>query len=53
MKVNVTKAGHFAKVKGEVTELKLGEQDLETQLAEAMVKAGYAVKVEPKTSTKK
>ena len=56
MKVNVTKAGHFAKVDGVVTELELGEQELEVKLAESMIKAGYAIKVEaakPKQTAKK
>ena len=47
MKVNVTKAGHFAKVDGVMTELKTGEQDIDTKLAESMVKAGYAEEVKP------
>lgn len=43
MKVNVTKAGHYAKVKGVLTELKTGEQDLSKELAESMVKNKWAV----------
>jgi hypothetical protein len=46
VKVNVTKAGHFAKVDGVMTELNKGEQELESKLAESMVKNGYAIKVE-------
>lgn len=57
MKVNVTKAGHFAKVDGVMTELKTGEQDIANSLAESMIKAGYAINVEAakpqaKTATK-
>ena len=58
MKVNVTKKAHFAKVDGVLTELALGEQEVDTKTAESMIANGYAVKVEaakPKTkpSTKK
>lgn len=45
MKVNVTKAGHYAKVKGVLTELELGEQDIETKVAESMIANGYAEEV--------
>lgn len=47
MKVNVTKAGHYAKVKGVLTELELGEQDIETKVAESMIANGYAEEVKP------
>jgi hypothetical protein len=53
VKVNVTKAGHFAKIDGVMTELKIGEQDLESKLAESMVKNGYAIKVESVKSESK
>lgn len=46
MKVNVTKAGHFAKVKGVLTELELGEQDLSKELAESLIKNKFAVALE-------
>lgn len=54
MKVNVTKAGHFAKVKGVVTEIELGEQEIQTKTAESMIANGYAeeVKVTTKPKTK-
>ena len=54
MKVNVTKKAHFAKVDGVLTELKLGEQEIDTKTAESMIANGYAVKVEaakPKTKS--
>lgn len=47
MKVNVTKAGHYIKLKGVLTELKTGEQDIEDKTASSMIDNGYAVKVEP------
>ena len=58
MKVNVTKKAHFAKVDGVLTELALGEQEVDTKTAESMIANGYAVKVEaakpkPKATTKK
>ena len=55
MKVNVTKAGHFAKVDGVMTELKTGEQEIETKTAESMIANGYAeeVKAPTKTTAKK
>ncbi len=46
MKVNVTKAGHYIKLKGVLTELKTGEQDIEDETASSMIDNGYAVKVE-------
>lgn len=46
MKVNVTKAGHYIKLKGVLTELKTGEQDIEDKTASSMIDNGYAVKVE-------
>lgn len=46
MKVNVTKKGHYAKVKGVLTELELGEQDLAKEIAESMVKNNWALLVE-------
>jgi len=46
MKVNVTKKAHFAKVDGVLTELKLGEQEIDTKTAESMIANGYAFKVE-------
>ena len=46
MKVNVTKKAHFAKVDGVLTELKMGEQEIDTKTAESMIANGYAVKVE-------
>ncbi|QGJ84290.1 hypothetical protein [Pseudoalteromonas phage XCL1123] len=46
MKVNVTKAGHYIKLEGVLTELKTGEQDIEDKTASSMVSNGYAVKVE-------
>ena len=54
MKVNVTKTGHFAKVKGVVTEIELGEQEIETKTAESMIANGYAeeVKVAAKPKAK-
>lgn len=52
MKVNVTKAGHFAKVDGVMTELELGEQDIETKLAESMIANGYAEEVKPASKPK-
>ena len=55
MKVNVTKAGHYIKVDGVLTELDKGEQEIEYSVAESMVASGFAseVKAEPKPSTKK
>lgn len=55
MKVNVTKAGHYIKVDGVLTELDKGEQEIDDSVAEKMVESGYAseVKEEPKPSTKK
>ena len=58
MKVNVTKKAHFAKVDGVLTELSLGEQEIDTKTAESMIANGYAVKVEAakpkaKSTTKK
>jgi len=56
MKVNVTKKAHFAKVDGVLTELKLGEQEIDTKTAESMIANGYAVKVEaakPETKSAK
>ena len=54
MKVNITKAGHYAKVKGVLTELETGEQEIETKLAESLIKNGYAKEVEkPKAAAKK
>ena len=54
MKVNVTKAGHYIKLNGVLTELKTGEQDVEDKTASSMIKNGYAVEVEvKKTETKK
>lgn len=55
MKVNVTKKAHFAKVDGVLTELALGEQEVDTKTAESMITNGYAVKVEaakPKAKSK-
>tara|TARA_R110002049_G_scaffold77880_1_gene198902 strand:- start:1530 stop:1706 length:177 start_codon:yes stop_codon:yes gene_type:complete len=55
MKVNVTKKAHFAKVDGVLTELALGEQEIDTKTAESMIGNGYAVKVEaakPKPKSK-
>lgn len=46
MKVNVTKAGHYAKVKGVLTELETGEQDLSKELAESLIKNKFAVALE-------
>lgn len=54
MKVNVTKKGHFAKIKGVLTKLEIGEQEVETKLAESLIKNGYAKEVEkPKAAAKK
>ena len=56
MKVNVTKKAHFVKVDGVLTELKLGEQEIDTKTAESMIANGYAVKVEaakPETKSAK
>lgn len=56
MKVNVTKKAHFAKVDGVLTELDLGEQEIDTKTAESMIANGYAVKVEaakPETKSTK
>jgi hypothetical protein len=54
VKVNVTKAGHYIKLNGVLTELKTGEQDVEAKTASSMIKNGYAVEVEvKKTETKK
>jgi len=47
VKVNVTKAGHYIKLEGVLTELKTGEQDIEDKTASSMIDNGYAVKVEP------
>lgn len=46
MKVNVTKAGHYIKLNGVLTELNIGEQDIEDKTASSMIDNGYAVKVE-------
>jgi len=56
MKVNVTKKAHFAKVDGVLTELALGEQEIDTKTAESMISNGYAVKFEaakPETKSAK
>ena len=52
MKVNVTKAGHFAKIKGKIVEIETGLQDLETAIAKSMIDNGYAVDVKAKSSDK-
>jgi len=53
MKVNVTKKAHFVKVDGVLTELVLGEQEIDTKTAESMISSGYAVKVEAAKSEAK
>lgn len=55
MKVNVTKAGHYIKVKGVLTGLDKGEQEIEDSVAKSMVESGYAseVKASPKPAAKK
>ena len=53
MKVNVTKAGHYIKLEGVLTELKTGEQDIEDKTASSMIANGYAVKVEVESEPKK
>ncbi len=55
MKANVTKAGHYIKVKGVLTELDKGEQEIEDSVAKSMVESGFAseVKAEPKPKPKK
>ena len=53
MKVNVTKKAHFVKVDGVLTELELGEQEIDTKTAESMIVNGYAVKVEAAKSETK
>jgi len=53
MKVNVTKKAHFVKVDGVLTELALGEQEVDTKTAESMITNGYAVKVEAAKSETK
>lgn len=52
MKVNVTKKGHYAKAKGVIVELELGEQEIETKTAESMIANGYAEEVKPATKAK-